>query len=155
MGSASQVIGLSPICSKIVKKVQKILKTYGSVGRGNFLLRRESSRLFAQGHSDRSRQCGAGDGGSAAWGDADDLVDRAQDQTRPRRHFSGREIFLTSCRPGARKLRRSFEHSRATWNASYITPILSSDSCTQRMRVSGGQWKVTEHELQIIAKMLL
>jgi hypothetical protein len=29
MGSASQVIGLSPICSKIVKKVQTILKTFG------------------------------------------------------------------------------------------------------------------------------
>src|SRR3546814_3671967 len=79
------------------------------VGRGNFLLRRESSRLFAQGHSDGSRQRGAGDGGSGACGDADDLVDRAQDQTRPRRHGSGREIFLTSCRPGARE--RSEEHT--------------------------------------------
>src|SRR3546814_14729419 len=55
---------------------------------------------------------------------ADDLVDRAQDQTRPRRHGSGREIFLTSCRPGARELRRPFEHRRTTWNASNITPAL-------------------------------
>ncbi|MDK5082908.1 hypothetical protein, partial [Pseudomonas aeruginosa] len=37
-------------------------------------------------------------------GDADDLVDRPQDKTRPQRHGGGREIFLTSCRPGARTL---------------------------------------------------
>ena len=34
------------------------------------------------------------------------------------------EIFLKSCRPGARELRRSFEHRRTPWNASNITPAL-------------------------------